>query len=245
MSTRERRVTLALKWHHLDNLSVEEVRDRFEEEGIGSFARSTIRDYLNEKPKEEVLEQIEDKHADVRLQSAERYEDLYQRAREAEREATQDEKVTAMVPKTSVVRSEEAPLTVSTWRQVPPGDEDRPAWAGERDTVLMFTEGERHLDAGAEYPVGARRGAMPARAGTFPQFYQAVVGVERDVDDPKGQAMARKEQASYQREKADVLGVYSTDINMNVDGELDTSVSLDEATAEAIREADLEEGGDS
>ncbi|OYR53585.1 hypothetical protein DJ73_07180 [Halorubrum sp. Ea1] len=242
MSTRERRVTLALKWHHLDNLDVEQIQGRFEEEGIGSFARSTVRGYLNEAPKEEILEQIENKHADVRLQSAERYEQLYQRAREAEQEATTDETITAAAPKTSVVRAEEEPLEVSDWRQVPPGDSDRPAWATERDTILMFTEGERHLRAGDEYPVGARRGAAPARAGTFPQFYQAVVGVERDVDDPKGQAMARNEQAKYQEQKGDVLGIYSTDINMNVDGELDTTLSLDEATAQAIREADLKEG---
>jgi hypothetical protein len=244
MSTRDRRVTLALKWHHLDNLDVEQIRDRFEEEGIGSFARSTVRKYLNEQPKEEVLEAIEQEHTDVRLQSAERYERLYQRAREAEQNATQDETITAMAPKTSVVRSEEAPLEVSKWRQAPPGDADRPDWASDRDTIVIFCEGLKHLEAGQEYPVGARRGGVPARAGTLPQFYQAVVGIDRDVDDPKGQAMARNEQAKYQREKADVLGVYSTDINMNVDGELDTTVTLDEATAAAIREADLQEDTD-
>lgn len=244
MSTRDRRVTLALKWHHLDNLDVEQIQDRFEEQGIGSFARSTIRKYLNEAPKEEVLEAIEAEHADVRLQSAERYEQLYQRARDAERKATQDEKITAAAPKTSIVRAEQEPLEVSAWEQVPPGDDRRPAWATERDTIIMFTEGTLELRAGQEYPVGARRGGAPARAGTFPQFYQAVVGIERDEPEPKGRAMARQEQAKYQREKADVLGIYSTDINMNVDGEMDTTVSLDEATAAAIREADLQEDTD-
>jgi len=50
MTTRQRRVTLALKWHHLDNLSVEEIQERFEQEGIGSYVQSTIRDYLNDDP---------------------------------------------------------------------------------------------------------------------------------------------------------------------------------------------------
>jgi len=243
MSTRNQRVTLALKWHYLDNLSPQEVRDRFDAEGIADLTVSTIRDYLNEEPEEAVLEQIEAEHADVRLQSAERFERLYQRAREAEHEATQDEAVTAAAPKTSVVRGKEEPLAVSAWEQVPPGDDRRPAWATERDTVVMFTDGARELHAGDEYPVGARRGGDPARAGTFPQFYQATVGFERDQPDPKGRAMARQEQAKYQREKADVLGVYSTDINLDVDGELETTVSLDEEAAAAIREATSPTGG--
>lgn len=244
MSTKQRRVTLALKWHHLDNLDVEAIQERFEQEGVGSFAKSTIRGYLNEEPKEEVLEQIEKQHADVRLQSAERYEQLYQRAREAELEATEDEPIKAAVPRMDRVTQQEEPLRVADWERVPPGDDRRPDWADDRDTILVFVDDVRHLGAGEEYPVGARRGGLPARPGTQPEYRQAVVGVERDVDNAKGQAMARQEQAKYQREKGDVLGVYSTDINMNVDGEMDTTVSLDEATAAAIREADLEEGTD-
>lgn len=54
---RERRVDLALKWHHLDNCNVEEIQERFIEHGYGEFARSTIYDYLKEAPAEEVLRQ--------------------------------------------------------------------------------------------------------------------------------------------------------------------------------------------
>lgn len=241
MSKRDRRVTLALKWHHLDNLSVEEIQDRFEAEGYGSFARSTVRGYLNEAPADEVLEQIEQQHANVRLQIAEREERMYQRAREAEAEATEDEPIKAAVPKTSVVRHEEEPLRVSEWEQLPPGDDRRPDWAENRDTIVMFVEGDRRLQAGEEYPKGARRGGAPARAGTFPQFYRATVGVRRDQPDQKARAMARQEQSSHLQAKGDVLGVYSTDINMNVDGELNTTVSLDEETAAAIREATLDD----
>lgn len=244
MSTRDRRVTLALKWHHLDNLSPKEVRDRFEDEGIGDFALSTIRDYLNEEPAEEVLEQIEQEHANVRLQSAERYERLFQRARQAEREATRDEWVEAAEPVMDRVAEYEEPLRVADWERVPPGDDRRPEWADERDTVVVFVDDDRHLQAGEEYPAGARRGGQPARPGTFPEFRTSRVALERDVSDPKAEAMARQEQARYQEQKGDVLGVYSTDVNLNVDGEMETTLSLDETAAAAIREADLEEASD-
>jgi|GEM_PF-4506781 len=241
MATYERRVTLALKWHHLDNLSPEEIRERFVDEGIGEYALSTIRGYLNSEPADEVIEQIEQEHANVRLQSAERYERLYQRAREAEAEATRDEKITAMVPKMRTVSEHEDGLRVADWERAPPGDGRRPDWADDRDTIVVFVTDDRYLEAGQEYPAGARRGGYPARPGTLPEFRPATIGLERDVDDPKGQAMARKEQASYQREKADVLGVYSTDINMTVDGEMETTLSLDAEAAAAIREADLDD----
>lgn len=241
MHGRDRRVHLALKWHHLDNLDVEEIRDRFEGEGIGDYTRSTVRDYLNEKPKEEVLEAIEARHAEVRLQSADRYERLYQRARKAEQGATRNEPIAAMVPKMERVTERESPLRVADWELSPPGDDRRPEWADDRDTIVVFVDDDRQLDAGAEYPVGARRGGAPARPGTYPEFRKAKVGIERDEPDPKGRAMARSEQAKYQREKADVLGVYSTDVNMTVDGEVETSVTLDEETAAAIREATLDD----
>lgn len=236
MATYERRVTLALKWHHLDNLSPEEIRERFVDEGIGEYALSTIRGYLNSEPADEVIEQIEQEHANVRLQSAERYERLYQRARDAEAEAARDEWVEAVVPKMDRVAEHEAPLRVADWERVPPGDDDRPEWADERDTVVVFVGDDRLLDAGQEYPAGARRGGLPARPGTQPEYRTARVGLERDVDDPKGQAMARKEQASYQREKADVLGVYSTDVNLNVDGEVETIHTLGESERELALE---------
>lgn len=241
MTRREHRVAVALKCYYLDNMEVPEIRDHLDEKGLGDYTESTIRDYLNEKPKEEVVEQLEQKHANVRLQSAERFEELRQRAREAEKRATRDEAVTATVPKMSVVSAKEAPLRVSRWERVPPGDDRRPGWASERDSVVIFTEGARSLEPGTEYPVGARRGGAPARAGTFPEYRSATVGIERGEPDPKGRAMARKEQARYQEQKADVLGVYETDINMSVDGELETTVELDETAAAAIREATLDD----
>ncbi|MFA1612044.1 hypothetical protein [Halobellus rubicundus] len=232
MSTREYRVTLALKYHHLDNLSPKEIRDRFEREGVGDYAVSTIRDYLNEAPADEILEQIEQQHANVRLQSAERYEQLYQRARKAEHEATRDEPIQAVVPRMDTVGQNEEPLRVADWKRVPPDDDRRPEWADERDTIVVFVDDVRHLEAGQEYPVGARRAGQPARPGTQPEYRKATVGVERDVDDPKGQAMARQEQAKYQEQKGDVLGIYSTDVNLSVDGEVETIHKLGESERE-------------
>jgi len=232
MTTREHRVTLALKWHHLDNLMADEIRDRFEEEGYGSFTRSTVRDYLNEEPKDAVLEQIEEKHADIRLQAAERYERLYQDARRDHEElAVTDEPVIAMVPKMGFNQSE-TDTRVSGWESLPPGDDDRPEWATDRDIIIRFTDDVRMIQPGEEYPVGAERGRRP-------EYRKAVVGLERDQPDHQGRQLARKEMADHLHEKADVLGVYSTDINMTVDGELDTTVSLPEETAATIREATL------
>ena len=74
-----------------------------------------------------------------------------------------------------------------------------------------------------------------------PRYTKEFYGLKRDQPDLKGQAIARQEQNSHLQAKGDVLGVYSTDINMNVDGELDTTVSLDEETAAAIREATLDD----
>jgi len=234
MSTRERRVTLALKWKHLDNLDIEEIQDRFEETGHGSFTRSTIRNYLNEEPADAVLEQIEEEHANVRLQIAEREERMYQRAREAETTATKDEPIKRVVPKTRVCKSERGRFTMDCWEFLDPDDEDWPEWAEEGDVIIRFLDdGQEVIEPGDEYPVQAFDGS--------PKYTTEFAGMKRDVDDPKQQAMARKEQSSHLQAKGDVLGVYQTDINMTVDGGVDHSVELDSETAAAIREADLDE----
>lgn len=234
MSTRQYRVSLALKWHHLDNLSVGEIQERFEQQGIGSYTRSTVRDYLNEKPKEEVIEAIEQRHADVRLQIAEREERMFQRAREAEAEATEDEPIVRVIPKTDRVSDDrESPMQWPAWEIVEPGDDDWPEWATERDVIIRFTDGRTSLMPGEEYPLRAIDGS--------PKYTKEFDGLRRDQADLKGQAMARKEQSDHLEAKGEALGVYTTDINMNVDGELDTTVSLDEEAAATIREATLDD----
>ena len=231
MSTRERRVTLALKWHYLDNLSPKEVRDRFEAEGIGDYALSTIRGYLNEEPKEAVLEQIEAEHADARLQAAERFERLYQQAREDHDElAVEDEPVRRVVPKMTRLPKNADPIRMPNWEVIEPGDEDWPEHANERDLYIRFTNEARHISPGDRHPVRNEIDGSPV-------YTTEMVGLERDVPELSKRQSARGEMSQHMQAKADVLGVYSTDINLDVDGELETTVSMDEEAAAAIREA--------
>ncbi|REA00236.1 hypothetical protein DEQ92_20510 [Haloferax sp. Atlit-6N] len=229
MSTRERRVTLALKWHHLDNLSPAEIRDRFEEEGIGDYTKSTIRDYLNDKPKEAIIEQIEKKHADVRLQSAERYERLYQDARhDLEELAVEDEPVRRVVPKMDYVDTDrESPMPYPAWEFVEPGDDDRPEWATERDVIVRFLDDERtQVMPGNPYPKRSIDGTAA--------YTTEMVGLRRDQPDLQKRQSARREMATRQDQKVDVL--VADELNINHDGEIEHDVGLDEATQEIIED---------
>jgi len=239
MSNRDRRVTLALKWHHLDNLSPKEVRDRFEAEGIADLTVSTIRDYLNEEPKEEVLEMIEAEHADVRLQAAERFERLYQQAREDHDElAVEDEPVRRVVPEMTRLRENRDAFQMPNWEVIEPGDEDWPAHASPRDLRIRFTDERVFIEPGDKYPVRNEIDGSPV-------YTTEMIGLERDVPELSQRQSARGEMSQHMQAKADVMGVYSTDINLDVDGELETSVSLDEEAAAAIREATSPTSGES
>lgn len=230
-SARDRRVTLALKWHYLDNLAPEEVRDRMEAEGYGDYTTSTIRDYLNEEPKEAVIEQIENEQADVRLQIAEREERMYNRAREAESKATEDEPIKRVVPQTGTVpRDRDTPMRWPEWEVVEPGDDRRPNWAEDRDVVIEFHDDgrTRRLRPGEEYPLRAIDGS--------PKYTTEMVGLERDVPDQKARAMARQEQSSHLQAKGDALGVYTEHIELNGAIETESTVGVDEETKELARE---------
>jgi len=230
MSTRQRRVTLALKWHHLDNLSVEEIQERFEQEGIGSYVQSTIRDYLNDEPAEEVIEQIEKEHANVRLQIAEREERMFQRARDAEADATEDEPIVRVVPKTDAVDTDrEQPMTWPEWEIVDVADEDYPDWATERDIIIRFTDATTQVNPGEEYPLRAVDGS--------PRYTKEFDGLRRDQDDLKGQAMARSEQSKHLEAKGEALGVYKDRVELEGSIETDSTVAVDDETKAALREA--------
>lgn len=229
MSTRERRVTLALKWKHLDNLDIDEIIERFEETGHGSFARSTIRDYLNEEPADAVLEQIEEEHANVRLQIAEREERMYQRARDAEASAKKDEPIKRVVPKTRVCKSDRGRFTMDRWEFLDPDDEDWPEWAEEGDVIIRFLDdGQAVIEPGDEYPVQAFDGT--------PEYTTEFAGLKRDVDDPKQQVMARKEQSQHLQAKGDVLGVYKDRVEVEGSLETESTVTVDDETKEVLRE---------
>ncbi|SFS62831.1 hypothetical protein [Halostagnicola kamekurae] len=212
MSTKQRRVTLALKWHYLDNLKVSDIQQRFEDEGIGSYAESTIRRYLNEEPAEEVLEQIEQEHANTRLQIAEREERLYQRAREAESKSLQDEPIIRVVPKTDTVSTDrETPMQWPAWEIVDPDDDDRPEWTEDRDVIIRFDEDRTtSVMPGETYPLRSVDGS--------PRYTKEFDGLERDQDDLEGQSMARREQSQHLQAKGDVLGVYKDKVELSGEG---------------------------
>lgn len=229
MSKRDQRVTLALKWHYLDHLEVPEIQDRFEETGHGSYTKSTIRSYLNEDPAEDVLRMIEEEHANTRLQIAEREERMFQRAREAESKSTKDEPIKRVVPKTDRVPPDrDGPMLWTDWELVEPGDDDWPEWAQERDVVIRFIDGQTQLMPGEKYPIKAVDGS--------PSYTTEMVGLERDVDDLQGQAMARQEQSSHLQAKGDVLGVYKDRVEIDGSLETESTVGLDEETKEVARE---------
>jgi hypothetical protein len=210
MSRREHRVNLALKYHYLDNLSAEEIRDRFEREGVADLTTSTIRDYLNEKPKEAVLDAIDQEHAHVREQAAERFERLFQDARADEALAVEDQSITALVP-VMQENSRDTPVEVHHWTELDVDDDAWPEWACERDTIIEFDDDAwRTIQPRDEFPAGAQHGWTP-------QYRKVVVGVRRDQPNRVGRSYARQEAAEHLREKADILGAYETDINLNTD----------------------------
>lgn len=229
MSTRDRRVTLALKWHYLDNLDPEEVRDRMEAEGYGDYTVSTIRDYLNEEPADEVIEQIEQEHANVRLQIAEREERAFQRAREDEAAATKDEPIVRVVPKTDRVATDrETPMQWPAWEIVEPGDDDWPEWATERDVIIRFRDHETAVHPGEEYPLQAVDGS--------PKYTKEFDGLRRDQPDLDRQRAARGEQSQHLQAKGDVLGVYKDRVELEGSLETESTVGLDDETKEIARE---------
>lgn len=229
MTTRERRVTLALKWKHLDHLEVDEIQERFEETGHGSFTKSTIRNYLNEDPADEVMRMIEEEHANTRLQIAEREERMFKRAREAEEQSTKDEAIKRVVPKTDRVPPDrEGPMLWTEWEIVEPGDDDWPEWAKERDVVIRFVDGQTQLMPGEKYPIKAVDGS--------PSYTTEMIGLERDVDDLQGKAMARQEQSKHLEAKGEALGVYKDRLELEGSLETESTVGLDEETKEVARE---------
>lgn len=199
-ATRDQRVTLALKYHYLDGLDAGQIRDRFEQEGVGDYARSTIRGYLNDSPKEAVLEQIENEQAHTREQIADRQERLYKRARQSEFEATEDEPITAVVPVTAT-NDNEAQIEVHDWKFVDVEAPDRPDWAEEHDTIVRIRTHKKRIKPGERYVVSDMAGD--------PVYKTRMVGLKRDQPDLIGQRFARQEQREHLEAKGEVLGLYN------------------------------------
>lgn len=246
----ERRVTLALKWFYLDNLDEQEIQERFESEGYGSFTLRTIRGYLKSKPSEEVREAIEEEHANTRLQVADRQEKLYKRAREAEMEATKDEPVKGMVPQTDKVdgRLADPKRIPYGWEEVQPGEEvpdSAPIGADpERDTIIRILDDEvTHVEPGRRYPIRNYLGE--------PEYTVQAVGVRRDIPDSKSRSFLRQEQQSHLEAKGQAMGIYEETINLQGDLGLEAEVEVPEELVQAVigashdRLKSGEEGGES
>lgn len=227
-AAREHRVTLALKWAHLDGCSVDEIQDRFIENGYGEYAHSTIQEYLREKPSEAVHEQIENEHADVRLRIIDRHERKHDRARQAEREVTDRQEVIALRPE-STVNQRDSPIQVPDWRVL--DTEEHPPEATNHDKRITFLDDEtRTIRPGESYYVSDPDGD--------PVYEEFVAAVE-EVPDDKQQSFLRREQSHHLEQQGEAAGVYEEDINVNMSGGVDHSVELDSETAAAIRQADL------
>lgn len=238
--TREQRVTLALKWRHLDGCDIEEIRDRFEEEGYGRPSRRTVHDYLDEEEAEDVLDQIKEKHAETRLQIAEREESMFRRARADEVRAVRDEPIKRVVPQTGKVKTDrETPMSWPDWEVIDPGDEDFPEWASERDIVIRFLDRTREIMPGEEYPLRSVDGT--------PKYTTEMVGLERDQPDLQQRSMTRREQSQHLQAKGQVLGVYEEHINLEVEEERTISEEDKGEIVEAIenlRDGDVDDGGE-
>lgn len=228
-SAYERRVTLALKWHHLDNLTPPEIQEKFREEmGVDLTAR-TIRGYLNSEPAEEVLDQIRGKHAEVRLQILEREEQAYQRARRSEENSTRDEPIIAMRPRTDKVdgRLKNPKRIPYDWERVDPDDPDWPDWADpELDTIIRFIEGSRMIEPGKEYPYRNYLGE--------PEYEKTVVGLQREQPDRTSRSFLRQEQTTHLKSKGEAAGIYEETINLQGDLGIEAEVTVPDHLVEAL-----------
>lgn len=222
--TRDQRVTLALKYHHLDGLTAAEIKERFEQEGVGEYARSTILDYLNDSPKEEVIEQIDKEQAHVREQIADRQERLFKRARDAEFDAFDRDEVVAMVPKFETNDTKEERM-VPAWESVP--EDEYPPEATRFDKRVRFTGKSTFVDPGEAYPIKGPDGE--------PIYEPAVVAV-RKIEDSKERSFLRREQADHLEAKGEALGVYEENINLSGDLGIETTKTLGDEEKDLARE---------
>lgn len=233
--TREWRVTLATKWAYLDHLTAPEIVDKFEDEYGIEITRRTVANYLDEREAEEVEEQISEKHANTRLQIADREERKHQRARKAEATATKDVPIQRVFPVVETVdRGMVDPETevfhTRDWRFYS-DDDDWPEWATPgHDVLIEFTGDHRRLEAGDRYPVCGIDGE--------PKYTSEFVGLET-VPDEKTRSFSRQEQSAHLEAKGEILGLYEETVNLQAD--VETSMDDEQQTELLDAIADLQE----
>lgn len=241
-SKHERRKTLALKWYHLDHLTIPEVQERLYEEGYVShhgddpyFTERTIKGWINSKESEEVLQAVRERHADAREQIAERHEQLYERARSAEFQATEDDWVVGLVPVEDQVdgrRSSPKDIPYS-WEVVEPGEplpDSAPVGADpDMDTIIRITDGWESVEPGGTYPKRDWKGD--------PVYTKEIVGIARDEADLTQRSFLRQEQSSHLRQKGEALGVYEEEITLSGELDINTEVSVPDQVIQAVIKA--------
>ena len=225
-SKREQRVTLAVKWFHLDHLEVAEIRERFIQQGYGEFTKRTIRRYLDDSEAEAVREQIREKHADVRLQVAERDEQLYKRARRDEFRATEEGTLQGVRPEWDRNETKRS-RWVRAWQKIGPDHPDWPDWADPTlDTIIEFEPVDLKIEPGEKYYVSDPAGN--------PIYHTESVGIERDQPDLDGRRSARYEQGKHLDAKAKILGAYDDSLTISHEGEVSMDVELPEDVIDGV-----------
>jgi len=229
----ERRRNLVLKWYHLDNITeIEDLQDKLEQEGYKRVASSTIRKYIHyDEAGEETMEKVREKHADARLQIAEKLDNKHERARAAEEEATRDVSIEAVVPATTKADGRRNQVRVPYgWERIDPDDPDYPEWAQDRDTpIRILPQEETIVEGGEHYPV--------TDPFNQPKYTTQMVGIERDVPDRKSRSFLRQEQTDHLETKADVLGVTEDRIELGGSVSIEHEIEVPDEIVEAIRQA--------
>jgi len=229
----ERRRNLVLKWYHLDNIkNIEELRERLEQHGYMKVSASTIRNYLHyDEMGEETMEKVRERHADARLQIAEKLDSKHDRARASEEQATRDVPIKAVVPATTKADGRRNQVTVPYgWERIEPGESDYPSWAEDRDTpIRILPEEETRVEGGEHYPV--------TDPFNQPKYTTQMVGIERDVEDHKSRSFLRQEQTDHLETKADVLGVTEDKIELGGSVSIEHDIDVPDEIVEAIQQA--------
>jgi hypothetical protein len=209
--TREWRVHLANKWSYLDNLTAETIADKFEDEYDIDITPRTVYNYLSEEEAEAVEDRINKEHANTRLQIADREERLYQRAREAEANATVEAPIKRVFPRVEQRRVDRDPMAHPTWEFISPDHPEWPEWATPgRDAPIVFTDDTTRVQPGEKYPVEGIDGE--------PKYTTELVGVET-VPNEKARAFRRGEQSDHLEAKGEILNLYEENVNLQADVE--------------------------
>ena len=224
----ERRAHIARKLHYLDGMTAEAIAEHFERENIADVKPNTIQKYFKQAPAEETIEKVRESHADDDLQIAERQEQLFQRAREAEMNADKEVPIQRVFPESENVPADRKnPMRWPEWEFIEPDDADWPEWATpDRDVLIRFTDETTSIFPGERYPVRGIDGE--------PKYTTEFVGLE-EVRNEKARAFRRQEQADHLEKKGEILGFHDDGaLDVNVGGSIDLDHTVPDEIVTAV-----------